>query len=158
MLPMPTHSWLCWIETTGTMKHVWPLAARSLIIGSKQLASDNCLKCGSDQFGIWTSTSTGRQSRYCRPCRQERAALYSQRKAANGGRHTKRQWLDKLAQYVLCPGCGCKWEEIPLRPDKRYRFVWTKDHIVPLSAGGSDNIENIQPLCYRCNSSKCNGR
>ncbi|HVX85798.1 MAG TPA: HNH endonuclease signature motif containing protein [Phycisphaerae bacterium] len=49
-------------------------------------------------------------------------------------------------------------DKIPPRPDRRYRHVWTKDHKVPLSKGGTDDIDNIEPLCYRCNSSKCDGR
>lgn len=117
-----------------------------------------CNKCGASDYGLWTSSSTGRAHRYCRPCRRVRARTYSGLRIRNGGSHTHTQWLRKLAEYDGCPDCGRRWSEIPQRPDRRYRYVWTKDHIVPLNKGGSDSIDNIRPLCYRCNSSKCDGR
>jgi 5-methylcytosine-specific restriction endonuclease McrA len=62
-----------------------------------------------------------------------------------------KEWLKKLEIYKKCPGCDRNWTDIPKRPDKRYKFVWTKDHKIPLNRGGSDQIDNIQPLCYQCN-------
>lgn len=32
----------------------------------------------------------------------------------------------------------------------------TLDHIIPLSAGGGTVLENVEPVCKSCNSSKCN--
>src|SRR5437762_11720142 len=86
-----------------------------------------CHKCGSTDFGLWTSSSTGRQRRYCRECRRQRAGAYSLRKVANGGSHTRREWLEKLKRYDRCPRCRRPWEHVPPRPDRRYRYVWTKD-------------------------------
>ena len=33
-------------------------------------------------------------------------------------------------------------------------LLMTKDHIVPRSKGGKDTIENLQPMCVRCNVKK----
>ncbi len=60
-----------------------------------------------------------------------------------GGSFTTAEWR------ALCEQCGnvcarCKQSK-PL----------TADHVIPVSKGGSSNIENIQPLCKACNSSKC---
>lgn len=60
----------------------------------------------------------------------------------NGGSHTIGEWETLKAQYNwICPACGKPEPEIKL----------TEDHIIPLTKSGSDNIENIQPLCRRCN-------
>ena len=80
--------------------------------------------------------------------RANRANWASQRRAikrGNGGYHTKEQWEELKNIYKhTCPRCRKCEPEIKL----------TVDHILPVGMGGSNNIENIQPLCSRCNSSK----
>lgn len=60
----------------------------------------------------------------------------------NGGFHSRREWLELCQQFgYRCAACG---ESKPL----------TQDHVVSLSAGGRNSIDNIQPLCGECNGRK----
>jgi len=70
-----------------------------------------------------------------------KARRYAREKNAEGS-HTLEEW------QTICKEADnrcvvCK-EETKL----------TKDHVRPLSEGGSDYIKNIQPLCRNCNSRK----
>jgi 5-methylcytosine-specific restriction endonuclease McrA len=60
----------------------------------------------------------------------------------NGGTFKPCEWIELCAMYKQ--RCLCCKELKPL----------TVDHIIPLSKGGSNSIENIQPLCFQCNSKK----
>lgn len=64
--------------------------------------------------------------------------------ARSKGTHTYPEWLAVMARYGnRCVRCGCY-------PDPRP----CKDHIVPVYQGGSDAVENLQPLCRQCNTAK----
>lgn len=47
------------------------------------------------------------------------------------------------------------WDLYCEEPDGNY-IPLTVDHILPKSLGGSNDIENLQPLCYPCNKKKGN--
>jgi len=65
--------------------------------------------------------------------------------AMAGGSFTVGEWENLKKQFNhTCPLCGKSEPEI----------VLTIDHIIPLSRGGSNWIENIQPLCLSCNCRK----
>lgn len=72
------------------------------------------------------------------------AALHRRRARliGSGGSHTTLEWTRKLEEFGgRCAICSAT-DHI------------TKDHIIPVSKGGVNDISNIQPLCRSCNSHK----
>jgi 5-methylcytosine-specific restriction endonuclease McrA len=80
------------------------------------------------------------KSRYLGYSHTRRARL-----AGNGGSHTDAAWEQLKAKYGY--GCLCCGRQEPV-------IILTRDHVIPIALGGTDNIENIQPLCIRCNKRK----
>jgi 5-methylcytosine-specific restriction endonuclease McrA len=64
------------------------------------------------------------------------------------GNHTYEEWIKiREATNGWCKGYGRNPHFVGLER-------LTEDHIIPLKYGGSNFIENIQPLCLSCNSRK----
>lgn len=69
-------------------------------------------------------------------------------KLNNGGKHTGAEILALFElQSGVCPYCKAKLYK---NGNNKYHI----DHIMPLSKGGSNSIENLQLLCPTCNLSK----
>lgn len=67
------------------------------------------------------------------------------RAARAKGTHTHDQWQDLVSRLShRCAACGVYGTSVKLE----------KDHIVPIYQGGSDGIDNLQPLCAACNATK----
>lgn len=64
------------------------------------------------------------------------------------GSYTQQEWI-KLLESFNNRCASCNVEDKPTRWGKL-----TIDHIIPISKGGSNSIDNIQPLCYHCNYTK----
>jgi 5-methylcytosine-specific restriction endonuclease McrA len=87
-------------------------------------------------------------SAYLRANPDKAAAKSNRRRAkehAASGSHSIAEWLALKAHYdYTCLCCGRGEPAIEL----------TRDHVIPLDKGGSDDIANIQPLCRSCNGTK----
>lgn len=101
----------------------------------------------------FTRRASGSYYSACKDCNK---LVFAQRRRARllaaEGEFTQAEWEAVLAKHVECPGCKRPWDSIPLL--KGRKSVVTVDHIVPLSKQGRNDIANIQPLCYSCNSRK----
>ena len=77
---------------------------------------------------------------------QRKASKHKKRAQDAGisGVFTAQQWLDKLlAADRKCHWCGNVIEGTP-----------EVDHVIPLSRGGLNTIDNVVPSCHACNRSK----
>jgi len=77
-------------------------------------------------------------------CRLTRKAFKHRRRIhEKRGSFTGKELQELYTKYNnTCLSCGCTTCKL------------TADHVIPLSKGGNNTIDNIQPLCERCNNIK----
>lgn len=97
--------------------------------------------------------------RWCLPCRKSgrnkgrrnsfiakmRGRSERIKKYSTQGSHSEEQWMQVLRNQAWC----CYYCEREMT-----ELTWTRDHVVPLSNGGSDDISNIVAACRTCNIRK----
>lgn len=82
--------------------------------------------------------------------RAVRQLRYISKKKGAIGNHTLEEWEAKKKEFNYC--CAICGKKEPFE-DQYFRKL-EEDHIVPLSKGGTNYIENIQPACHKCNCLK----
>jgi 5-methylcytosine-specific restriction endonuclease McrA len=88
-----------------------------------------------ERVSLWRRANRDRRTQYA----NRRRAL----KSVGGKTHSIDEWKALIKRRDgRCFYCGRR--DLPL----------TRDHMIPLTRGGSDAIENIVPACRPCNSAK----
>lgn len=129
------------VELTDTEKIAFNIIKVDLEANRKKYV-EKCEKNRQIALGKWESmklTDEGLSKK------QRNGLIRSERlkQARELATHTKEEWEEMKDFFnYTCVKCGSQNKKI------------VKDHITPIYQGGSDGIENLQPLCYSCNSSK----
>lgn len=91
------------------------------------------------QIKDWLNRNKDRRAIISRKYNHKRRSILK-----DAGTFTYEQWIEKLKLFnYRCADCKKKTK-------------LTIDHIKPLSKGGTNTIDNIQPMCLSCNSKKNN--
>lgn len=137
---------------------------RAIEKAAYQLANAEAIRASNAAYRAANRAALAERERAWREANPDRySAIHSKHKAANkdavnaathrrrarikgnGGSYTAAEWRAiKAVHDFRCLLCGRQEPEITL----------TVDHIVPISAGGRNTAENLQPLCKSCNSKK----
>lgn len=97
-----------------------------------------CRTCCNLQRVTWAHSTPERHARALKLRRD-----YVDRRRTAPGEHSEAEWQGRVSQYAgRCAYCG--------RGDRPL----VREHVIPLIAGGSNDIANIVPACQPCNARK----
>lgn len=126
-------------------KKEWSKANQEAIAAAAKLRHDANPGAASARVKAWREANPEQVSAN----RQKRRAL----EVNATGSFTAAQ-LEALYEFYdhRCLCCGQREGDISDKNGKPIKIA--ADHVIPLACGGSNEIDNIQPLCKPCNSSK----
>lgn len=107
-------------------------------------------------FSGWTQEDVAaklKAFRLANPATEHVGRKVNVRRAKEQGSHTDKEWwaLVRLAER-RCYYCNI--ETVADLDKKFHRLATQKDHLVPVSRGGSNAIENVVVSCRTCNQAK----
>lgn len=98
---------------------------------------------------IWKDNHPEKVKEYSRRERNKRNQVI--------GSHTNSEWHQVKKQFGFrCAVCGITELELSILWAGTKFTNLTEDHIIPISKGGSDYIDNIRPTCISCNDKRNN--
>lgn len=152
-------------------KESLPLDDYALSRSSKDGRGNNCRKCNAEYAKAWRENNPERAKEHSR--RQTKLLLERNPEYYNEwGRKDYQSESGRLrvianaqrrrARLLECEGdfTAEEFAELCLLYDgkclscERTDLRLTVDHVIPVSKGGRNSIDNIQPLCRQCNSRK----
>ena len=126
-----------WDDARETLFDMFEDCWRHHRIDAELAAAAGIMESRSKAGSAGAASKWGGNARSTRATRSQRLS-----EAREKGTHVKEQWDAMVAHCGgKCVRCAASGPVV-------------KDHIVPIYQGGSDGIENLQPLCNSCNSSK----
>ena len=125
----------------GTFKHTEEFKKKASETMRKNRMEGKVRQVRGEEHGMWK----GGRTKEHRSWSKNKRNRVIKRLRTESKSHTYGEWELLKKQYGhACPCC--------LKSEPNIKL--TEDHIIPLSKGGTDLIENIQPLCFHCNAVK----
>ena len=147
-------------EAVTASRRAWYADNREEVLASQRPYAESHREEAAARSRAWYAVNSeyavARQKKYGADNPEKGIAHYQKRRAlkANATGSFTGDELKELFEFYdsTCLCCGQREGDISVKSGSIIKI--TADHVIPLALGGGNGIDNIQPLCLSCNSSK----